>query len=197
MIRTKRKNARKNNGGNNKVADKPIGDQKEAKEYHCCYGDLCGNAETTGTTLIDLDHEYTVQCQSCNGFFHKFGCGDTKSCKKCDPDPKPITDDAVDDEVLVHLGSNVGGVAGNKGGTSKKYLCCMFLLRIDFYLFATMNCVRVFFFILRAILEWIFDFRCKVVKRTNMTYGGYCEYSYSLPPYSSIFKSDEFCIFHF
>lgn len=146
MVSTKKKKVKKNNGGNNKVADKPIGDQKGENKDHCCYGDLCGNAETPGTlTLIDRDHQFTVRCQSCNGYFHKFGCGNTITCKKCDSIQKPITDDTVDDEVPVNLGSNVGGVAGKKGGTSKKYLRCMFLLRIDFYLFATINCVAFFF----------------------------------------------------
>lgn len=121
MVPTKRRTTGKNNGRNNKVAHKPIGDQKEANEDHCCYGDLCGLVKTTGTTLIVRDHEYTVQCQSCNGFFHKFGCGDTISCKKCqgddDDDGKCDYDD--DDEDEDDLYSNVGGVAGNKGGTSK------------------------------------------------------------------------------
>ena len=141
MVANKNKRARKSNGGNNKVADKPI----------CCYGDLCRNTKT-----IDRAHGFTAQCHFCDGYFHMYGCGNTETCKKCNPSQKSLycitNDDAVVDEVPVNRGSNVEGVAGNKG----KYLCCMFLLRIDFYLFATMNCVAFFFFHFKGHLRMDF-----------------------------------------
>jgi hypothetical protein len=58
----------------------------------CCSDDLCklinspmykNIAADDHKRLLDHDHPYTTQCQSCSGYFHNFSCGKEKCCNKC------------------------------------------------------------------------------------------------------------------